>query len=244
MKWTKKGISFLVALVLLHTSVAGVAAGVKADNKKNVSPVQSADIKAIPSVVRTTSLGEYRLSKYDVINVAIIGLDESSFKDIMIGPDGYVNLPFAGMVKLSGLTLPEAKALLSNKLGEYIKIPDMAVMVSKYGPRKVYVLGEVRTPGVQTLSWDNMNVIAALSGAGGIALKGRPKHVGVFRQVGDSVQVQEVNFDRLVEKADLSQNIVLQEGDLVYVPKSNKIDLNTDIMPLLNTYFIGKAITN
>lgn len=180
-------------------------------------------------------LTEYRLSKYDVINVAILGFDEANFKNIMVGPDGYVNLPYAGTVKLGGLTIPEATELLKGKLGDYIKIPGMAVMVTQYGPRKVYVLGEVRTPGVHTLGWDNMNIIAALSDAGGIALKGRPKHVAVVRQVDGKVQMQEVNFDRLVEKADLTQNIELLDGDLVYVPRSNKIDLNTDIMPIVST---------
>lgn len=188
-------------------------------------------------------LTEYRLSKYDVINVAILGFDEGNFKNIMVGPDGYVNLPYTGTVKLGGLTIPEATQLLKEKLGEYIKIPGMAVMVTQYGPRKVYVLGEVRTPGIHVLGWDNMNVIAALSDAGGIGIKGRPKHVAIVRQIGGKVQMQEVNFDRLVESADLTQNVALLDGDLVYVPKSNKIDLNTDIMPIVSTGLFFHQLT-
>ncbi|MBP2628362.1 MAG: polysaccharide export protein Wza [Firmicutes bacterium] len=189
-------------------------------------------------------LTEYRLSKYDVINVAILGFDEANFKNIMVGPDGYVNLPYAGTIKLGGLAIPEATQLLKEKLGDYLKIPGMAVMVTQYGPRKVYVLGEVKVPGVHTLGWDNMNIIAALSDAGGIALKGRPKHVAVVRQIDGKIQMQEVNFDRLVEQADLTQNIALLDGDLVYVPKSNKIDLNTDIMPIVSTGLFMHQMTN
>ena len=222
-------------LICISTAVPVSAVAIAGSALESPSGQTKLEVQFTPAKENQLDvLTEYRLSKYDVINVAILGFDEGNFKNIMVGPDGYVNLPYAGTVKLSGLTIPEATALLKDKLGEYLKIPDMAVMVTQYGPRKVYVLGEVRTPGVHTMSWDNMNIIAALSNAGGIAIKGRPKHIAVVRRVEGKVQMQEVNFDRLVEQADLTQNVALLDGDLVYVPKSNKIDLNTDIMPIVS----------
>jgi len=224
-----------VLLICISTAVPVSAVAIAGSALESPSGQTKLEVQFTPAKENQLDvLTEYRLSKYDVINVAILGFDEGNFKNIMVGPDGYVNLPYAGTVKLSGLTIPEATALLKDKLGEYLKIPDMAVMVTQYGPRKVYVLGEVRTPGVHTMSWDNMNIIAALSNAGGIAIKGRPKHIAVVRRVEGKVQMQEVNFDRLVEQADLTQNVALLDGDLVYVPKSNKIDLNTDIMPIVS----------
>lgn len=78
----------------------------------------------------------YRLYKYDTISVKIIGFrDAQGLDNIMIGTDGYVNLPYAGSVKLAGLTIEEAKQVLTAKFGRYIKIPDMSVMVNSYGPR-------------------------------------------------------------------------------------------------------------
>lgn len=186
---------------------------------------------------------KYELTKYDVINIVIIGVADNYFNDIMIGPDGYVNLPYAGNIKLAGLTIPEATQLLTSKLGEYIKIPSMSVMVKQYGPRKVYVMGEVGKPGVYQLSPDYMNVFAALSSAGGITKRGRPKHVGVVRMEDGQVRMQEINFDAFIEKQDASQNPMLQDGDMVYVPKSNKIDLNEDVMPVLTGIGLFKAMT-
>ena len=197
----------------------------------------------VEQTIKVEPLTEYRLSKYDVINIAILGFDESNFKDVMIGPDGYVNLPYTGILKLQGLTIPEATELLQNKLGEYLKIPGMAVMVKQYGPRKVYVMGEVGKPGMYNLGWDNMNVLAALSTSGGIKLKGKPKHVAVIRQTGDKVQMREINFDALTAKADLSQNVLLQDGDLIFVPKSNKIDFFGEIMPIIQSGYYLKQIT-
>lgn len=187
----------------------------------------------------------YRLNRYDVLNIVILGMpDILGFTDIMVGPDGFVNLPYAGSVKLGGLTVSEATALLTEKLGEYIKIPGMTIMVKSYGPRKVYVVGEVNKPGIYDLSWDRMNIISAISSAGGIALKGRTKEIRVVRLVDGEVVSQKVNYRNLTRKGDLSQNISLQDGDLVYVPHSGKIDFNTDIMPFVNAYLLYKAATN
>ena len=219
----------------------------------------------VPSEMK--AINEYRLSKYDVLNIIIIGFSDGAFSstnstsyetsdtigqtrtsnslnDIVIGPDGYVNLPYAGTVKLAGLTISEANVLLKQKLGEYIKIPSMAVMVKQYGPRKVYVMGEVTKQGIYSLSSEYMNVFAALSSAGGITKRGRPKHIAVVRMVDGKMQMQEVNFDRFIEKQDGSQNASLQDGDMVYVPRSNKINIAEDIMPIVNTFAVYRSLTN
>jgi polysaccharide export outer membrane protein len=228
-----------------------------------VLPVSAATVAgSIPSELSSTS--EYRLSKYDVLNIVIVGFSDqyfnntgydtsdtigqakttSGFNDIVISPDGYVNLPYAGTVKLAGLTVPEATTLLTQKLGEYIRIPSMTVMVKQYGPRKVYVMGEVAKQGIYSLSSEYMNVFAALSSAGGITKRGRPKHIAVVHMVDGKMNMREVNFDRFIEKQDGTQNAVLQDGDMVYVPRSNKIDLGEDIMPLVNMFAVYKTLTN
>lgn len=232
-------------------------------------PAYAATVPVVaPSEMKVTN--EYRLSKYDVLNIIIVGFSDEAFNstsstnstsyetsdtigqtktsnslnDIVIGPDGYVNLPYAGTVKLAGLTISEANVLLKQKLGEYIKIPSMAVMVKQYGPRKVYVMGEVTKQGIYSLGSEYMNVFAALSSAGGITKRGRPKHIAVVRMVDGKMQMQEVNFDRFIEKQDGSQNASLQDGDMVYVPRSNKIDLAEDIMPVINTFAVYRSLTN
>ena len=98
----------------------------------------------------------------------------------MIGTDGYVNLPYAGSVKLAGLTIEEAKQVLTAKFGRYIKIPDMSIIVTNYGPRKVQVLGEVNVPGTVELASDDMNVLSAISRAGWVTTYGRIKKYRPF----------------------------------------------------------------
>jgi polysaccharide export outer membrane protein len=211
-------------------------------------PVSAATMAspALKEINMSNVMEEYRLSKYDVINVVVIGMPENSngFSDIMVGPDGYANLPYAGTVKLAGLTIPEATELLRGKLGEYIKIPSMAVMIKQYGPRQVYVMGEVAKQGIYSLGSEYMNVFAAISSAGGITKRGRPKHIAVVRMVDGKVQMQEVNFDRFVKQQDAAQNVRLQDGDMVYVPKSNKIIFTEDIMPIFTGTYLLKSMTD
>ncbi len=209
-------------------------------------PVSAASLAStVPlEIGRSNVMEEYRLSKYDVINVVVIGMPENSngFSDIMVGPDGYANLPYAGTVKLAGLTIPETTELLRGKLGEYIKIPSMAVMIKQYGPRQVYVMGEVAKQGIYSLGSEYMNVFAAISSAGGITKRGRPKRIAVVRMVDGKVQMQEVNFDRFIQKQDATQNVILQDGDMVYVPRSNKIIISEDIMPILTMYGVYDSL--
>jgi polysaccharide export outer membrane protein len=230
-RW-EKWIAVVLMAATLAISMPVGAAGLQAPER------------AKPATVGQTGGSSYRLSKYDVLNIVIVGFsDANGFSNIMIGPDGYVNLPYAGTVKLAGLTVPEASALLTQKLGEYIKIPSLALMIKQYGPRKVYVMGSVAKQGLYELGMDYMNVFAAISAAGGITNKGRPKHIAVVRMVDGKMQVYEVNFDRFIKDHDASQNMALQDGDMVYVPESNKIDLNTDIMPLVNSFMTLKVLT-
>lgn len=187
----------------------------------------------------------YRLYKYDTISIRIIGYkDAQGLDDIMIGTDGYVNLPYAGSVKLSGLTIEEAKTVLMQKFSKYLKIPDMSIIVTSYGPRKVQVLGEVNNPGTVELASDDMNVTNAISKAGWVTTYGRIKKAQVIRIIDGTMYVKEANIKNYIEKHDIAQNLALEDGDIVFIPKSNKIDFHQDILPLLNLYNTYKAITD
>lgn len=190
-------------------------------------------------------LETYRLTKYDVIDVQVIGLPGGAgMSDVMIGPDGYAQLPYVGSVKLAGMTLDEAKQVLIERMSEYLRVPDLSLLMKAYGPRKVYVMGEVGTPGIHNLGVDNLNVYAAISSAGGIKRRGRSTQVQVLRVVGDTMYYKQLNIKNYIKKHDLTQNVVLQDGDIVYVPRSNGIKFDEDVLPYINVWTMYKAVTN
>lgn len=56
--------------------------------------------------------------------------------------------------------------------------------------------------------------------------------------------IKEANIKNYIEKHDITQNLALEDGDIVFIPKSNKIDYKEDILPLLGIYTTYKAITD
>lgn len=187
----------------------------------------------------------YRLAKYDTIKIMAMGFPNGFGVDtLQVGPDGYVQLPYVGNVKLAGCTLDEAGAIIRDALSPYLKIPQLSVYMSGYGARKVYVMGAVTKPGIQDMGIDNMNIYAAVSAAGGITNRGRERKVQVLRTVGTTMYYQTVNLGQYIKKHDLTQNLALEDGDIVYVPESNKIIFNEDVMPYISTYALWKSITN
>lgn len=190
-------------------------------------------------------LETYRLTKYDVIDIQVIGFPgDAGMSDIMIGPDGYVQLPYVGSVKLAGMTLEEAKGVLMERMSQYLRFPDMSLIMRSYGPRKVYVMGEVGAPGIHELGADNLNAYAALSSAGGIKRRGRPSKVQVIRVVGDTMYYRTLNIQNYIKKHDLTQNVVLQDGDIIYVPRSNGIKIDEDILPYVGVWAMYKSLTD
>lgn len=188
-------------------------------------------------------LEEYRLTKYDVINLMVIGHPNGiGVDDVQVGVDGLARLPYAGTVKLIGLTLDEARDLIVEKMSRYIKIPEMNIHIKSYGPRKVYVMGNVNSPGEKNIGVDSMNVYAALANAGGVDKKGRSKHVHILRQLNGVIYDKEVNMDAFVKQHDMSQNIALEDGDIVYVPDSGKIIFKEDVAPYINVWATYRSI--
>ena len=73
---------------------------------------------------------------------------------------------------------------------------------------------------------------------------GRIKKVQAIRIIDGVMYVKEANIKDYIEKHDINQNFALEDGDILYIPKSNKIDYKQDILPLLGIYTTYKAVTD
>ena len=249
----KKGLTALGALavagcvgIMVPSVQAAENASVNADIASDMPHrvVEGGDFKT--ATLRPDRLLEtYCLTKYDVIDVQVIGLSSNAgMSDIMIGPDGYAQLPYVGSVKLAGLTLDEAKAVLIERMGEYLRVPDLSLLMKSYGSRKVYVMGEVRSPGIHNLGADSLNSYAAISSAGGFTSRGLRTKVQVLRVVGDTMYYKQINIKNYIKKHDLTQNVVLQDGDIVYVPRYSGIKIKEDVLPYISIWAMYKSLTD
>jgi len=126
---------------------------------------------------------------------------------------GRIQFPLIGMLTLDGLTEGQARALLTQKLARYIARPNLTLRVQAYRSRRVYVDGEVRTPGLQAIDDIPMTLIEALNRAGGMQPNADQSRIVVER--GD-LRYQ-VNLRELVQKGVNPGTILLAHGDVVRV---------------------------
>lgn len=207
--------------------------------------VESKEMFKTASLRHTTVSPSYRLFRGDTLSILAVGFpDGIGINSITVGLDGYVQLPYVGSVKMEGLTLDEAKAVLMDSLTQYLRIPDLSLVITNYGPRKVYVMGEVNKPGVQNMAIDNMNAYAALASAGGWARKGRSTRIQIMRVVDGTMYYRTINMKAYTVKHDLTQNVEIEDGDIIYVPRSNGIKLDTDVLPYVNAWALYKNLTD
>ncbi|MDD6119835.1 MAG: polysaccharide export protein [Selenomonadaceae bacterium] len=209
------------------------------------SYVEDESVFKTATLRREATAPDYRLFKGDAVSVLVVGFpDGIGLNGFTVGIDGYVQLPYVGSVKMEGKTLDEAKEIIMSSLGQYIKIPDMSLQITNYGPRKVYVMGEVKTPGIVNLGIDNMNAYAALAGAGGWTVDGRSTQVQIMRVRDGIMYWRKLDMKSYAKRHDLTQNVVVEEGDMIYVPKSNGIKWQRDILPWFNAWSLYKGLTD
>lgn len=226
-------------------TTAALSAKSAADDDVADRYVESKEMFKTASLRHTTVSPSYRLFRGDTLSILAVGFpDGIGINSITVGLDGYVQLPYVGSVKMEGLTLDEAKAVLMDSLTQYLRIPDLSLVITNYGPRKVYVMGEVNKPGVQNMAIDNMNAYAALATAGGWARKGRSTRIQIMRVIDGTMYYRTLNMKAYTVKHDLTQNVEIEDGDIIYVPRSNGIKLDTDVLPYINAWALYKNLTD
>lgn len=243
------------------TAPAAVDLTPRADRGSQSAPGQPAyiersDIFETAELRRAATAPSYRLYRGDTVAIKAVGFDsgdadagdaklsDSGIGDFTVGIDGYVQLPFIGNVKMEGLTLDEAKEVLMESLTQYLRIPDLSLLITSYGPRKVYVMGEVAHPGLVNLSIDNMNAYAALASAGGWTSHGRSTRTQIIRVIDGTMYYRRLDMKQYIKKHDLTQNVMVEDGDIIYVPSSNGFKFNEDILPYVSVYALYKNLTD
>ncbi len=136
----------------------------------------------------------------------------------LVDSQGMIQFPYVGPIKVAGMTELEARSLLSKRLVESIKNPDLTLRVLAYRSKKVYIDGDVKAPGSQAIDDVPMTLLEGVSRAGGFLPTADQSQVVVARK-GVSYPI---NVPELVRQgADLSR-LMLASGDVVRVPSRDE----------------------
>lgn len=164
----------------------------------------------------------FRLGAEDVIDVVVWRNPDLTRTDLVIRPDGKVSLPLIGDVQADGLTADQLAKNVTERYREYKENPAVSVSVKAVNSYKVYVLGEVKTPGKYPLQ-SYATVLQAISLAGGFTQFASENAIQVVRRIktedGKSQEIRiPVNYDSLLSETGAEYNFILRSGDTIVVP--------------------------
>lgn len=163
---------------------------------------------------------EYVVGGNDILKILVYEEPELSNDKIRVSLKGFINMALIGQVKVKGLTTSEIEKKIENLLRDgYLLNPQVSVLVEEYRSRKVFVLGAVDKPSSYELR-GKTTLLEMISKAGGILDKAG-ENILILRKKKRGKQNIVINRKRLMEKGDLSLNIVLQNNDAIYVPAGN-----------------------
>lgn len=209
--------NLIISLLLISGSWA------KENNAKlNFNPsldAQKNSSNTVPGV--GVAVGEnYILKESDVVNVEVYQEPDLD-KVARIEGDGSVALPLVGKIKIEGMTIAEARSLITDLYNrDYLVNPQITVLVASFAPEYINILGSVNRPGAVPIPPDRpITLTEAITGVNGISRLGNPRAITIKRKNDDgSIELINVNFDRIMKDTNVS-DIVLQAGDSIWVPE-------------------------
>ena len=164
----------------------------------------------------TTTTEDYIIGPGDVIDISV-WKNEALTKQVTVLPDGKIHFPLIGEVVVGGKTLVDLEKELKQMIIKFVPAPDLTVMVQEVNSMLIYVIGKVNNPDRFALN-TNVNVLQALTMAGGLNPFAKRNKIKIFRKTKDKNLILKFEYDDVMEGKNLEQNIELKNGDIVVVP--------------------------
>lgn len=190
----------------------------------------------------TACAEEYYMRPGDELNIVVtqqqdLGNSSTNQSPFVVRPDGNVSFPLVGEIHAEGMTVSQFTDVLQQGLSRYIVDPDVSVNISKLGRVRVYVFGEVKKPGAVELEKGH-TVIDAIGAAQGFTRDTAKKKIFLIHQDQPKSLIP-INLNNMLKTGDMSQNVTLREGDILYLTKNHRIDFTRDIAPILSSFLFG-----
>jgi protein involved in polysaccharide export with SLBB domain len=152
----------------------------------------------------TNARPEYILAANDIVSVTVYQEDDLNAR-VRISKDGSIVLPLLGSVTVGGKTREEASKMIRDLLAEkYLVSPQVSLDIAEYAKRRFTVLGQVQRPGSYEMPGDeSVNLLQAISMAGGYSRLGTGKGVTVQRGQGAEKKSFKLDADSMAKDKDV-----------------------------------------
>jgi polysaccharide export outer membrane protein len=175
-----------------------------------------------PEEIFGQGVGGYRIGRQDLLELRVFDLQELN-QTVRVSDDGSITIPLLGRLAVAGLTKSELENLIARLLGErYVRDPQVTIFVKEYESRKVAVSGAVRNPDTYEMLGEK-TLLEMISMAGGLSGDLGQEIVVFRRREGGGAERVAVDLEGLVYQADPALNLIVEPGDIIYVPEVERV---------------------
>ena len=206
---------FLLLLLMLLTGCA--SSKVKAVNAADTGEGKAQEVDKI-------SVSTFVLGIGDSLDIIVFRHDDLK-KSVKIDPPGIIMFPLIGDVTAVGKDIFQLRDEMQKSLSKYLVDPQVTITVTAVQSQKVMVLGEVSSPGIFTLETE-LSIMEAITKAGGMTNNAEMSNVLLIRRNKNKPDISSLDLKKAIKKGDLSQNKILQGGDIIYLPAVKIADVS------------------
>jgi polysaccharide export outer membrane protein len=205
-------------------------------------------VAPVPQKVRELfgAASSYQIGPGDILNIVIWGHPELSLTPATsnvptgsssqidlgngydVSADGYIQFPYLGPVRVQGMTTYQIRSLIMRRIAAYVSDPQVTVRVQAYRHDRIYVDGEVRTPGLQTADDIPPTLPEVINRAGGFTENADRSDILLTR--GDTTT--RIDLPHLIRTGVNPQSILLRDGDMLRIGNQSNS----------RVYVLGEAI--
>lgn len=241
-----------VLLVLLCGTLLSAAGQDGSSIPANGDAKASAEAAPTPTTISQPNLPvspppEYKIQPEDAFRMSVWGEPDLAIEQV-VDPNGYVNIPQVGPIHAEGLTVQELLTKITEGLSKILREPRVQITMLNYRKPKVYVLGQVNRPGLHEIKFGD-RVMEAIAQAGSFTDMAYLEGATITHQATN--ESAPLDLKALFYGGDMSKNVVLQDGDTIYIPEDtvNKYYVLGEVMRpgmfrLKDNVTVVDAITN
>ncbi len=202
---TLRGISYIMVLTALLMLSACSAA-----REGSKEPVDLGTANVMP--------GDFILGAGDSIEINVFRHDDLK-RTVKVDPTGMIMYPLIGDVRVAGKGIKELRGEMQERLSRYLIAPEVTISVTSLQSQKIMVIGEVHSPSIISIDAD-ISVMEAITRAGGMTNDAKLSNVVLIRRGagGEKPEVMSLDLKNSFKKGDLSSNMMVRGGDILYLP--------------------------
>jgi polysaccharide biosynthesis/export protein len=179
-----------------------------------------APVVPAPTDGNVTPLAPYRIQVGDILDVRLL-LSPELNEEVTVRPDGHISTTVVPDELAFGRTVPDLTAVLRQDYGKAVKDPHLTVIVKSFAPVRIYVGGEVNTPGEFINVGPTLTLSQAIARAGGAKPSGDTHAVFIIRRgANDAPEFLRTEYASVIHADNPLADVRLAPYDVVYVPRT------------------------